>query len=1672
MVVFALILFSSQFKNSSLHDNANGMKNLGGIAVSANPPVLTNSGVVPSIGTHTMSFNFSTRYSDAGDNPPVFINVVINNTTNHMSWNNQTGNNYTAGVVYYKVISNFTTGYYVFYFSTGDGSLNTTTLTYHVNVTDTPPRLSNSGVNPAIGIPSEAYNFSTQYSDVYDHAPAIIDVVINGITHALSWNAQTGNNYTRGVVYYYKVSNFTAGYYPFYFTTGHDWFNTTTSTYHVNVTSSHPRLSYPGVVPTIGTDLLSYNFSTRYGDVYGNAPAFIDVVINSETQHLTMNAQTGSNYTRGVVYYTIISNFTVGYYSFVFKAGDGWFNTTTSTYHVNVTDTPPRLSNPSVAPAIGIPSQSYNFSTRYSDVYGNSPAFINVMINGNTQHLTRNNQTGSNYTKGVIYYTIISNFTLGYYLFNFTASDGWFTTISSTYHVNVTNTPPRLSNFGVNPIVGSPSQAYNFSARYSDAYGRTPAFIDVVINSSTQHLSRNVQTGSNYTRGVVYYTIISNFTSGNYTFFYKTGDNWFNTTTSTNKVTVRFPPQLSNAGVTPAIGIPSQMYNFSARYSDAYGTAPVFIDVVINGSTQHLSRNVQTGNNYTRGVVYYTIISNFTTYYYPFYLTTGDGWLNSTTIIYHVNVTITPPRLFNRGVNPSVGAVSMVYNFSSRYSDVYGLAPVFIDVVINGTTQHLSRNLQTGNNYTRGVVYYKIISNFTIGSYTFFFKTGDGLFNTTTSTILLKVVPAYPITSSSSYFQGFNSNYNSTTWKWTSTTNRNAWTISTTTYHSGNSSIGMQGAGIPITNPPVENGLLISPLFDLTKNFQYELTFDYLLYLGVSTLEIQVNMSGTWVVVPIALGTTGAWQQIQQNMSQYKGSYVQIGFTFTGIAGTYLYLDDFLIQTMGNATITYAAVTPYQGNLYDVFQLEIEYQDSHNILPNSLYLSIWNGNTPNVMQINFTQDNSSILTDINGKFYHCNFQVIDIANPVLWVDSDHGSWCVSKTPFFVSIDQTIPLDTTGFPLTLNFENSSYPYYTLNNYAFSSTGVNIDTIGGNNTNHYFTTGTYAGTTSGTKQSVKLGLATYLISMYSDVEVFIHFDSQTTIIGGTNSFSLDMTTDNGATWTTLWQTTAAATGRITVNLTSSKNQTASFRFMLQTSTLGGIIEATWIIDNISIYEVDTTPPTMSINISPGQVLQGTVLVNMTIHVPHHFRVVEVMILLDGISIGNITTFKNNVASIMLDTTKFSNGNHTLTIVVIDNSGNQKTYAVSVNLDNTPYLFYIIILAVIAAAVIIGVIAIKKNTRRLRNIPLYLNKRIMLKQIKPTKEIAEKILLITGIFRRITAAELARKLQLPNVTQSNVLGYLRFMLAENMIHGNIDDSTSTFTRTFPEKMKVTLDGKEGIILDYLNHNDRVEIGDLIKDLQLENVTREALEDFILGLVMARKISCYFDGNTIIKEKAPTTMTKPITVKPEHSEVTTTSFEKPEKQDRMATPASKPTKKKILAESERQVLEYLSGKSRVTFDELTEEMQLESFDRDTIEDFIVGLVGNGKIKCHFDGDVIVNDVILSEKTDASAQGSDSIMDVTTAEPIAEPPIEPSPRDLTKIKPQKLKTPEEKMSIADKKDELIELVAAREKISFDEIKDELSLDESTDAIEDFLFDLIKNREIKGIIQDDCFLSM
>jgi hypothetical protein len=948
------------------------------------------------------------------------------------------------------------------------------------------------------------------------------------------------------------------------------------------------------------------------------------------------------------------------------------------------------------------------------------------------------------------------------------------------------------------------------------------------------------------------------------------------------------------------------------------------------------------------------------------------------------------PVLSSFGVDKNNTIIFTPYTFFTNYSDADGYAPVQINVVINNVAYPLTRNVTAGGSYLTGVQYYRIFTKLEAGSNLVKFNTTDGSWVTQTSTftVLVNKPSSILVTTASAYVQPFDASYNADG-RWTNSSS--AWEIITTDYRSPSSCMHIEDA--PLVGV---SGNLNSPLFDLTSSphaFQVILGYNLV---GYGYLAAQVNMSGTWVTLFTFDNIAGVWTRLQLNVSQYRDSFVQFRIHFTGIGlpftRNYLSIDDFQVRTLalGTASFSNPLLTPFPyGTEYDIFRVYISYKETNNVFPTELYLSVMDGLTDlNPKEVNFLEQGPNDWDISNGKTYYCDFQLFDNSDPYLicWSDRIFYSLYVPFIGPFFKPDTSETLDQVAIPYSIDFETDT-GYYLIDDPVLGQWSRQS-----NGNSMVFTTGASTGNIND-NIGTQVGVVTPWLNLTSNVQIFLDLDVEMTTILPGNAFFINITTDAGTSWTTIYSTTAALSGHLSINLTEYKGNVCGIRLLLDTVAIAGIFQATLTLDNITIFEVDLTRPTMiDPSISNGQWLFGVVNVDMTVK-DVGFGVDHVIVRVDGIYLVNITTFDLTKASFSLDTMRYGNGDHEVVIIVVDESGNQNTYTIVVHIDNTPYWLYAVIAGAVAVLAIITV-------RRRKGIKTAVQRKVRKEAIPPT-DVAKKILEVTNIFRRISAADLAKKLAIKGVTSDAALSYLRYMIAEGMIKGDLDGDV--FVRMMSGKMKAVLATKETAILEYLRGRKQASMSEMIKDLHMEMVRKEALEDFIMGLVVAGKLACYFEEDTIYSEDEAAAKVKELLPEPE-----------PEPAPRSTSHVAK--KKEAPKEVE------------------TEEPETPA--------------------------------------DAEKPVKKAVKEVKIAKEDRKPARTPPTEAPAKVEEPKEEAPAKApWTMADKKDDIIRLLSSRESVKFDEIKKEFALHESTEEIEEYLFDLIKSRAIKGVIEDDSFSS-
>ncbi|MCD6461942.1 MAG: hypothetical protein J7L61_04285 [Thermoplasmata archaeon] len=171
-----------------------------------------------------------------------------------------------------------------------------------------------------------------------------------------------------------------------------------------------------------------------------------------------------------------------GDYTLHSSAYDGETWVSTSSMVLTVNNTPPEIIIGGVSPG-KLPSAGglANFTVMYTDADGDTPAYGNLTLDGNTYPLSINS-SGTPET-GIILFAEVNVTGQGEHHYNFTVSDGNDTATSATYTL-VVNTPPVLQNLTIEPPTKYSGTEITFSVVYLDINGDPPLEINISIRDT------------------------------------------------------------------------------------------------------------------------------------------------------------------------------------------------------------------------------------------------------------------------------------------------------------------------------------------------------------------------------------------------------------------------------------------------------------------------------------------------------------------------------------------------------------------------------------------------------------------------------------------------------------------------------------------------------------------------------------------------------------------------------------------------------------------------------------------------------------------------------------------------------------------------------------------------------------------------------------------------------------------------------------------------------------------------------------------------------------------------------------------------------------------------------------------------------------------------------------
>ncbi|MFX0137398.1 MAG: nidogen-like domain-containing protein, partial [Candidatus Hodarchaeota archaeon] len=586
-----------------------------------------------------------------------------------------------------------------------------------------------------------------------------------------------------------------------------------------------PQLLDGKVEPIEGNLTTFFNFTVNYTDVDNNRPDYIRAIINETVYEMTPLDPWDKNYIDGVLYHLNIL-LPLGNYTFYFNTSDGWnhvrFPDPGELIGPNVTylnENNPILSNGVVTPIKGFDDTLFTFEVNYTDLDNNEPVYTNITIEGvGTFSMMKQDPYDLNFIDGCIFWfnTTLDSEIYSYY-FNcsdgvFPASDGPYTglvvarTLLKNYTmivdypyewINATTgvrcnmagqddaaqmfyLPFRFKFYNetfdqiyvcTNGFVSFTYQTPHYNVPFpigTYPYMIAPFWEDLRAANPCNIFVRNLTSPN---RVVIewkdYYTypgslvgtfeiilyesgdIIFNYDYLDYTSDYTCGLNfgpdtkYFNMFTGLNSSIDNFSilfyqkpniyyPELKSGSVIPGTGYQATEFNFSVIYTDLDNDAPLFVNVLINGTPYQMEMQNLTDNNYTDGCIY-QYLTYLSPGMYNYSFECNDGSLVNSTIIYTgLNVTEAnyyAPILTNGIVNPPTGDASTLFVFRINYTDIDNNTPEYVNITINSTTYAMVKQNSMDTNYMDGCIFIfnTILS---VGTYVYYFNCSDGVFTT------------------------------------------------------------------------------------------------------------------------------------------------------------------------------------------------------------------------------------------------------------------------------------------------------------------------------------------------------------------------------------------------------------------------------------------------------------------------------------------------------------------------------------------------------------------------------------------------------------------------------------------------------------------------------------------------------------------------------------------------------------------------------------------------------------------------------------------------------------------------------------------------------------------------------------------------------------------------------
>jgi len=582
-------------------------------------PLLTDGIVTPSEGNTSVYYEFTVNYTDADNNAPHPITVIIDGVPYAMKKQNLTDYDYTDGAVF-EYITALDSSSHDYFFNVSDlvhitqlptmGNFSGPNVTY---VNAQPPTLSNGFVTPPSGHNYTDYRFQVTYQDMENNPPLYVNVTINGTAFAMEKQDPYDDDYIDGAIYFYETK-LTDGIHM----------------YHFNASDG----SYSAFSP--------FNGSYVGPSVYLAYWALWDDV---------ESGQNGWTITGPPV-----ANSTFGWHITERDASSpthAWWcgDNATGEYHDN-------WNTSLVSPTV-------NLTSAYSAIFSfyhkaeleplNDFAYIEIEVNGTGlwSELAQFKQDIPSWTKEVFNLSAY----LGEYVnirFRFKSDisltfGGWFID-DIVIETQQNSFAPVLDQGIVTPATGNMSTLYTYSVMYSDPDGNSPAYVSVTIDGSNHTMSKENFGDNDFVSGVKY-VHMAYLDNSSHEYFFSTSDGLFgtrepiigNNTGPIVTATYAIPPTLTGMLHDPANDRLVDPITFNVTYTDVENTPPGYVNITINGTSYTMNKVNPNDENYMDGAIYQyqRVFSEDGVYVYNFSASDGHNEVNSP-----INGSYTGPYLY------------------------------------------------------------------------------------------------------------------------------------------------------------------------------------------------------------------------------------------------------------------------------------------------------------------------------------------------------------------------------------------------------------------------------------------------------------------------------------------------------------------------------------------------------------------------------------------------------------------------------------------------------------------------------------------------------------------------------------------------------------------------------------------------------------------------------------------------------------------------------------------------------------------------------------------------------------------------------------------------------------------------------------------------------------------